>query len=323
MSGVSTQGVLIIAETRVRHSRRRIMQEQQTAEIACIPVSVLEIDHQTIQDKLQAIVTRALHCCLCILIVSPIVQRRLERLLWPKCCRPSPPICNPPNLCIITHPQSIDHALKEELRQFLWALRRLREPLYVVCVETRSGLSSACSPCADGSGIGADLCLMTEERGYDILPFIAALNFLRMMRAAPPFGRFVTKIHSKTDSAWRKALFRAACVVPGPLHDLVASRSCISHFVPLHDDVNTCKWLHLYRRGILQHAPQACHFVAGTVFTTRLVLLDALLSQESCLRQACTPAEEMVQGADGQTEHAIERYLGMLCTAGMGGMHCV
>lgn len=92
-----------------------------------------------------------------------------------------------------------------------------------------------------------DVYLISEERGYDILPFLTALHAIKSIEGTPRLGGHMTKLHSKTDLAWRDALFQSTYVVPQELFDLVASRSCLSHLSAQPRDANAALWSRLHR----------------------------------------------------------------------------
>ena len=189
----------------------------------------------------------------------------------------------------------------------------------MVCVETRPGADATLSAPDPSQVMGEDLHLVVEERGYDVLPFLRALAYVQKMDGAPPLGPHVTKIHSKTDAGWRRALCRATYVTPTEPYDFIAAQRCRAEFVPCLEDKNFRKWDELRRRGILRVGPRRCEFAAGTIFTARLGALSELVNAEKELLPLCTPACEMQHGSDGQIEHVLERYMGCLCTAGAGG----
>jgi hypothetical protein len=217
------------------------------------------------------------------------------------------------NACIVTYSAGASQALQLELRAVLRALRCTREPLFVLAVRTAEG---AVRGTAEDKWPEADLHMQSGEGGYDIFPFAWALALLRTAPLGTALGPFVTKIHSKSDDRWRRSLLLSAYIRPRQEADLLISRACCAAFRADARDPNTDAWKKLYEQGLVRRPPSPCIFAAGSVFTARRSLLHeaSAWSDDARWAQALTPLGEMRQGRDGQTEHALERYLGLLCS---------
>ena len=145
----------------------------------------------------------------------------------------------------------------------------------------------------------------------------------------PPLSPYVTKLHTKTDGDWRWRLTAAAyaCPLLQASATLVGSWSLLARYAPAHDDHNTSLWGDLYSAGLLAREPQPCQFVAGTAFTTLRSCLEEVVGwvrppaqfetsaqsyASSRLCDRASSAAAMRTGQDGQVEHVLERYLGLL-----------
>lgn len=218
------------------------------------------------------------------------------------------------NACVVTYSACASKTIQLELRAVLRALRCIREPLFILVVRTAEG---ALQGSAREKWPEADLHLQSGEGGYDIFPFAWALALLRSMSSGVTLGPFVTKIHSKTNDQWRRRLLLSTYLRPRQETDLVISRACCGVFSAEACDPNTVAWKRLYEQRLVSKPPCRCIFAAGSMFTARRSMLDEVSTWSSNERwaQALTPTNRMRQGQDGQTEHALERYLGLLCSA--------
>lgn len=266
---------------------------------------------------------------------SASIFLRLQRLCGPRLCRASS-LCDLPaalahaeaTLCIFTFPCSAPEAVLREMAALLRAIRCTRERLFVVAV--RSGTAHEQEAFRDPCGGEApwDVLLQYPARGYDILPFAEALASIEEGTCdAPPLSPYVTKLHTKSDGHWRWLLSACAYARPAEQHadTIMGSWSLLSHYAPAHD-ANTALWTELYREGMLAWPPQPCRFVAGTAFTTLRSSLEQVTrwvrpapsprtqdsSSAPCLVDRASAAGAMHTGRDGQLEHVLERYLGLL-----------
>jgi hypothetical protein len=132
--------------------------------------------------------------------------------------------------------------------------------------------------------------------------------------AKATFGPFVTKIHSKSNRLWRRRLLSGAYARPEQHADLVLSRACCAVFAAEPHDPNTIAWEALYESRLVSRPPSKCVFAAGSMFTARSSLLHEVSawSDDVNFWKRATPPSLMRQGRNGQTEHALERYLGLL-----------
>jgi hypothetical protein len=318
-------GVLFILGDCAAAYTATVKGEFEAAEQAAVPTHLVFVDEKDDAAlEWRALLAGTARACLCVVSLRPGLQRRIERSLWPRCLTTAPRVSQPPNLCIATYSSSTSEAQLEELRCLVWALRRQREPLFVVVVEALAGGPEGCQPRARprAKPWHEDLFLETEEKGYDVLPFLSALNFVRRT-AGIQLGPYVTKIHSKTDDQWRRALFKSTYVRPEAPCTLLASRACVARFDADPADVNFQTWMKLWELGVLRQEPKSCDFVAGTVFTAQIGAMSELADAVEKLRPHCTAARSMARGSDGQAEHALERCMGLLCTSKGARVCCV
>ena len=250
-------------------------------------------------------------------IGCPVITRRLRRVLGARfvpsiCCRPYPR-CSPfvaRTLCIVTY--AAETSALPSLRAIVAAMRLSREPLCVVGVRCGAAPDSDALHWVEDDSQPWDVHVDFENKGYDVLPFIRALS---LVQDHVPFvlSPFVTKLHSKSCEHWRELLFPCALVSPSDESDAVVPRQCLAQFVPKSEDLNSVLWADLYKRAILPTPPCHCRFVAGTVFTVRRRALDECVATfAGRARHYFTSAQDMKQGHDGQIEHVLERYFGLL-----------